>query len=132
VLSRACNGAQAEIKGWEKLGVKVVPVLSSEGKGYVQDVFLAEALAIEASGTAAVLCGQKEMAMVRAVHHAGRWLLAVLSIGCVEPNGMHENCGVLMTALLCVLGCRPSPRFSQERECLRRRSLQTFETSPLT
>lgn len=53
----------AEIKGWEKLGVKVVPVLSSEGKGYVQDVFLAEALAIEASGTAAVLCGQKEMAM---------------------------------------------------------------------
>jgi len=52
-----------DFKAWEALGVTVVPVLSSVGKGYVQDVFLAEAAMADGEGTAAILCGQKEMAM---------------------------------------------------------------------
>ena len=47
----------------EEFGVKVVPVYSQDGAGYVQDVFVKEAaLSGGAEGVAAVLCGQKGMA----------------------------------------------------------------------
>mmetsp|Transcript_25027 Transcript_25027/g.69862 ORF Transcript_25027/g.69862 Transcript_25027/m.69862 type:complete len:305 (-) Transcript_25027:337-1251(-) len=48
---------------WKKLGIKVVPVLSSAGNGYVQDAFSAAGGVTDGSGTGIVLCGQKEMAM---------------------------------------------------------------------
>lgn len=54
----------ADIPRWEaEHGVKVIPVLSVDGQGYVQDVFARDAGIADWSGAAAVLCGQKEMAM---------------------------------------------------------------------
>ena len=48
---------------WEQEhGVKVVPVYSSSGQGYVQDAFLKSGGVSDGSGVAAVLCGQKGMA----------------------------------------------------------------------
>ncbi len=49
---------------WEKeFGVKVVPVYSQDGQGYVQDVFLSQGgVSGGSEGVAAVLCGQKGMA----------------------------------------------------------------------
>jgi len=49
-------------EGWAKMGVSVVPVLSSDGKGYVQDVFASSGGVSSGQGVGAVLCGQKEMA----------------------------------------------------------------------
>jgi ferredoxin-NADP reductase len=57
--------AYAELTaGWEREhGVKVVPVFSEAGKGYVQDAFAAAGGApAGGGGVAAVLCGQKGMA----------------------------------------------------------------------
>lgn len=52
----------ADIPRWEAAGVKVVPVLSETGAGYVQDAFAKEDGIADWSGVAAVLCGQKDMA----------------------------------------------------------------------
>eukprot|EP00803_Ostreobium_quekettii_P008613 evm.model.scf_199.1 EVM.evm.TU.scf_199.1 scf_199:7126-10460(+) len=46
---------------WESLGVQVVPVYSSSGVGYVQDVFDKENLLGSPDDVGVVLCGQKEM-----------------------------------------------------------------------
>ncbi|GAB4823535.1 hypothetical protein N2152v2_010581 [Parachlorella kessleri] len=46
---------------WEAAGVKVVPVYSEKGEGYVQDVFSKENGIEDWSGVAAVLCGHKGM-----------------------------------------------------------------------
>lgn len=48
---------------WESLGVKVVPVFSQDGNGYVQEVFESgkENLLTAPGTTGVVLCGQKEM-----------------------------------------------------------------------
>lgn len=53
-----------KLKAWEKdHGVVVVPVFSEDGKGYVQDRFVQEGgVASSGAETAAVLCGQKDMA----------------------------------------------------------------------
>ena len=52
------------VSSWEQeFGVKVVPVYSQEGQGYVQDVFLSQGgVSGGSEGVAAVLCGQKGMA----------------------------------------------------------------------
>ncbi len=49
---------------WEQeFGIKVVPVYSQEGQGYIQDVFLSQGgVSGSADGVAALLCGQKGMA----------------------------------------------------------------------
>ncbi|XP_020581218.1 fruit protein pKIWI502 [Phalaenopsis equestris] len=58
---------QDRFKNWESLGVKIVPVLSRPDdswkgeKGYVQAVFSRAKQILDASSTAAVLCGQKAM-----------------------------------------------------------------------
>lgn len=46
---------------WSSNGVQLINVYSSEGHGYVQDIFADEVKA-DGSRTGAVLCGQKEMA----------------------------------------------------------------------
>jgi arabinosyltransferase len=47
----------------EEFGVKVVPVYSQEGQGYVQDVFLSQGgVSGGSEGVACILCGQKGMA----------------------------------------------------------------------
>lgn len=48
---------------WESLGVKVVPVFSKAGDGYVQEAFGGdkENLLTSPDSTGVVLCGQKEM-----------------------------------------------------------------------
>lgn len=51
------------IPSWEAAGIKVIPVFSSEGHGYVQDAFAKEDGITDWSGVAAVLCGQKDMAI---------------------------------------------------------------------
>lgn len=60
---------------WEQdYGVKVVPVYSSSGQGYVQDAFLKNGGVSEGGkGVAAVLCGQKPMAeaITEALTNAG-------------------------------------------------------------
>lgn len=63
------NGAALAFKdslpAWEAAGVEVVPVFSEEGQGYVQDAFARDAATVSEgdwAGTAAVLCGHKEMA----------------------------------------------------------------------
>lgn len=53
----------SSIPAWEAAGVKVVPVFSQEGQGYVQDAFAKEDGISDWSGVAAVLCGQKDMAI---------------------------------------------------------------------
>ncbi|KAL4858436.1 Fruit protein [Chlorella vulgaris] len=52
------------IPQWEAAGVKVIPVYSEQGGGYVQDAFAKELDGVDwAGGVAAVLCGQKDMAV---------------------------------------------------------------------
>ena len=66
VRNTAAMAYADKLAGWEaEYGVRVVPVYSEEGKGYVQDAFAREggvAAAGGAGGVAAVLCGQKGMA----------------------------------------------------------------------
>jgi hypothetical protein len=58
----AATAYRALIPAWEAAGVKVIPVHSDAGAGYVQDAFAAaKGLGGGASSVAAVLCGQKEM-----------------------------------------------------------------------
>lgn len=47
---------------WASAGLQLINVYSSEGHGYVQDVFAKEVKQTDGSKVAAVLCGQKEMA----------------------------------------------------------------------
>jgi len=48
---------------WEAdYGIRVVPVYSEQGKGYIQDVFAGDGVPEGAGHMAAVLCGQKGMA----------------------------------------------------------------------
>ncbi|KAG7672780.1 hypothetical protein Ndes2526B_g08684 [Nannochloris sp. 'desiccata'] len=60
----AAMAFENKLSHWEQeFGVKVVPVYSQEGQGYVQDMFLSQGGVVGGSeGVAAVLCGQKGMA----------------------------------------------------------------------
>jgi ferredoxin-NADP reductase len=58
----AATAYRALVPAWEAAGVKVIPVHSDAGHGYVQDAFAAaKNLAGGAGSVGAVLCGQKEM-----------------------------------------------------------------------
>lgn len=69
VRSPAAMAYSALLPGWEKdHGVKVIPVYSEGGKGYVQDAFASDGGAAglgggSSGGVGAVLCGQKDMAV---------------------------------------------------------------------
>ena len=52
------------IPTWEKEhGIRIIPVFSEQGQGYVQDVFKASGGVEQGKSVAAVLCGQKDMAV---------------------------------------------------------------------
>ncbi|GMH41348.1 hypothetical protein BSKO_09258 [Bryopsis sp. KO-2023] len=61
--NKALMAMSDSLSSWEDLGVKVVPVFSEEGKGYVQNVFDGEKenLMGDPASTGVILCGQKEM-----------------------------------------------------------------------
>lgn len=63
VRSKAHLAFADSIPAWEAAGVKVIPVFSEEGQGYVQDAFAKDDGIADYSGVAAVLCGQKDMAV---------------------------------------------------------------------
>ncbi|PSC71452.1 hypothetical protein C2E20_5041 [Micractinium conductrix] len=62
VRSPAHQAFADAIPAWQAAGVKVVPVFSGQGQGYVQDAFAKETGVSDWGGVAAVLCGQKGMA----------------------------------------------------------------------
>lgn len=62
----------AEFPRWREAGVQVLPVLSGERQGYVQDRLAAEPPPFLGEGTAAFLCGMREMMDAAAAALAGR------------------------------------------------------------
>jgi NAD(P)H-flavin reductase len=59
--SPASTAFAGEVDAWRAAGVRVIPVYSDDGDDYVQDVFAKEGGLADGAGTAALLCGQKEM-----------------------------------------------------------------------